>query len=102
MDVADVVFHPGASDDYENAFAWYSNRNVAVAADFEREVDRARRLIAEDPLRWPRFDAQRRRLILRKFPYSLIYEVIGRQAVVLAVAHGRRRPDYWIRRARRN
>jgi plasmid stabilization system protein ParE len=82
-------------------FVWYSNRNAVVAADFEREVDRVRRLIADAPLRWPRFDAWRRRLVLRKFPYSLIYEVIGRRVVILAVAHGRRRPDYWQRRARR-
>jgi hypothetical protein len=72
-----------------------------VAADFEREVDRVRRLIANDPLRWPRFDAWRRRVVLRKFPYSLICEIIGRQVVILAVAHGRRRPDYCLRRARR-
>jgi len=40
------VFHPGAADDYEEAFAWYFARGPALASGFEREVDRCLRLIA--------------------------------------------------------
>ena len=91
-------FHPGADDDYSEAFAWYFARSPAVAFDFEREVERGVRLIVQSPLRWPKFDAKRRRVILRKFPYSLIYEIIAEETVILAVAHGRRRPYYWLER----
>jgi len=91
----EVVFHPGASEDYEEAFAWYLSRGATLALDFEREVERCLRLIVEAPLRWPAFDPQRRRIIVRKFPYAIVYETIGQQIVVLAVAHGRRRPYYW-------
>lgn len=93
------VFHPGAADDYEEAFAWYFARGPALASGFEREVDRCLRLIAEAPLRWPKFDAERRRMVVRKFPYSIVYEIFDDQIVVLAVAHGRRRPNYWRARA---
>ncbi|MBI4490128.1 MAG: hypothetical protein HY694_13680, partial [Deltaproteobacteria bacterium] len=37
---------------------------------------------------------ERRRLVLRKFPYSIVYEIIKEKIVVLAIAHGRRRPYY--------
>jgi plasmid stabilization system protein ParE len=93
-----VVFHPGASEDYEAAFAWYHSRGITVASDFEREIERGVRLIAETPLRWPKFDNSRRRFIVRKFPYSIVYEIISDEVVILAVAHGRRRPYYWRER----
>jgi plasmid stabilization system protein ParE len=96
---AKVVFHPGASEDYAAAFAWYHVRGTALASNFESEVDRAIRLISQHPSRWPRFDDQRRRLIVRKFPYSIIYELHGDDVLVLAVAHGKRRPYYWRERA---
>jgi hypothetical protein len=32
---------------------------------------------------------------VRKFRYSLIYAVDGGSVLVLAVAHGSRRPEYW-------
>ena len=93
-----VVFHPGASRDYETAFTWYYLRGTTVASDFEREIERGIRLVAEYPLRWPKFDEKRRRLIVRKFPYSIVYEIIDDQVVILAVAHGKRKPYYWRER----
>lgn len=99
MAAAKVVFHPGASEDYAAAFAWYYSRGLALASDFEREIERAIRLISQNPLRWPRFDEQRRRLIIRKFPYAIIYEPYGEQVIILAVAHGKRKPYYWRERA---
>ncbi len=96
-----LTFHPKAAEDYEEAFAWYSARSRTVAADFELEIGRALRLIADSPQLGPLFDTSRRRMIVRKFPYSLIYQVGARELIILAVAHARRRPYYWRRRARK-
>ena len=99
MAAARVVFHPGASKDYAAAFAWYYARGTALASDFEREIDRGIRLVFRNPLRWPKFDDQRRRLVVRKFPFSIIYELHGNDVVILAVGHGKRRPNYWRERS---
>jgi len=90
-----ALFHPGASEDYDAAYAWYHSHGIGIANDFEREIERCLRLIEENPLRWPKYDAQRRRMVVRKFPYCIIYEIIDGQIIVIAVAHGRRRPYYW-------
>jgi mRNA-degrading endonuclease RelE of RelBE toxin-antitoxin system len=51
--------------------------------------------IAETPL-GKAADAEGNRMrTLRRFPYSVIYEVLGNTVTVLAVAHHRRRPGYW-------
>ena len=37
-----------------------------------------------------------RRYHLQHFPYTLVYELDGTTATVLAIAHQRRRPRYWL------
>jgi plasmid stabilization system protein ParE len=93
-----TTFHPDASEDYAAAFSWYYKRGTVLASNFGSEIDRAIQLISHNPWRRAKFDSQRRRFIVRKFPYSIIYEVHGESVVVLAAAHGKRRPYYWQER----
>ena len=37
-----------------------------------------------------------RKLRLGKFPYSVVYRVHGEVITVIAVAHQRREPQYWV------
>jgi hypothetical protein len=39
-----------------------------------------------------------RKWALRRYPFCLFYVVVDARAVILAVAHVRRRPGYWQRR----
>ena len=40
----------------------------------------------------------RRRLPLRRFPFSIIYYTVGDSLRVVAFAHHRRKPQYWVAR----
>jgi hypothetical protein len=35
---AEVVFHPAATTDHEDAFLWYWRRSRVLAEDFERKI----------------------------------------------------------------
>lgn len=56
------------------------------------------RQISAAPQRWPLYRVGTRRFILRRFPYSLVYQLIDEQPRLLAVAHDRRRTAYWALR----
>jgi plasmid stabilization system protein ParE len=77
---------------------WYRERSPAAAEAFLVEFERALLRIAEAPEMWPVIDAERRRFVLRRFPFSIVYRVHSGQVEVLALAHGRRRPGYWRKR----
>lgn len=93
-----LLFHPLATKDYEGAIAWYSARSVRVALAFEREVERTLQLLRTNPEVWPSFDETHRRVLLRRFPYLLVYELFGGTIWIVAVMHAKRRPRYWVRR----
>ena len=95
MTDADVVFHPEASEEYSESYAWYSARNQRMAERFEEEIVRALKRISEAPRRWPRYDDVHRKLLLRRFPYLVVYRELGSRLWIVAVAHAHRRPGYW-------
>jgi hypothetical protein len=41
-----------------------------------------------------------RKYVLQRFPFAVAYLVLDDTLVVLAVAHGKRRPGYWLARLR--
>ena len=91
----DVLFHPEASDEYAASYAWYYDKGAHVADIFEREVKRSLRLIADYPRRWPVYRGKYRRIMVRRFPFSLVYAFYGEHLVIVADVHGSRRPGYW-------
>jgi plasmid stabilization system protein ParE len=92
-----VVFAPGALDDFRSAVLWYREHNRAAADSFRAAVYEAAGSLAETSNHRAADDEGNRRRLLKKFPYSLIYELGEDTITVLAVAHHRRRPGYWRR-----
>lgn len=94
-----VRFHPAALQDAEEAAAWYAERSVRAAARFLDELDRLIDLIAVSPDSYPVFDSELRRAVFRRFPFYIVFRADDANFVVLAVAHGKRRPRFWQNRA---
>lgn len=86
------------------AAAWYEDQRQGLGRDFLEELGRAFLAVEQNPKRYPEIPSNGRRRfrkrLLGRFPYHVIYQVIGDDVWVLAVAHARRRPNYWKRRAR--
>jgi toxin ParE1/3/4 len=93
-----VEFHPLAADEAEAAERWYRERNETAAARFQRELDRVVDLIAERPEAAPPYVGNTRRFLLRRFPFFVVYRVFSQRVQIVAVAHARRRPQYWLQR----
>lgn len=91
----DVEFAPAAEADIADAFAWYRERNATAADAFRAAVFDAIDRISLAPLSRPEDDNGNRNRVLSRFPYSVIYELLGNTVTVLAVAHHRRSPGYW-------
>ena len=73
MESGNIVFHPKASEEYIEALDWYTRYGEHLGQGFEHEVDRALRLIANSPERWPQYGPHHRRILVHRFPYVLVY-----------------------------
>ena len=91
-------FHPAAQAELLAAQAWYWERNEATGDAFFLEIERGLDEIAEHPQRWPLCGHGARKFILRRFPFSIVYIRRETAIEIVAVAHGKRRPEYWKRR----
>ena len=86
--------------EYLDAIAWYQERSPAAAISFERSFDHAIGTIRDAPHRWPIYLSGCRRYTLHQFPFIVfpfivVYATLASHTVVLAIAHGHRRPGYW-------
>jgi toxin ParE1/3/4 len=100
-----VVLHEAALRELHEAVAWYADRGVpAEGARLMALVDQQIAEIGRAPESFPR-DPQRpwaRRARILGWPHTLVFVVHeGDAIVILALAHGRRRPGYWARGSRR-
>jgi plasmid stabilization system protein ParE len=93
-----VELHPEAVAEAEAAAAWYAARSLRAAAAFAHEVEGAIALIAGSPERGLTYLEGTRRILLKRFPFLIVFRVQHERVHVVAVAHGRRRPGYWTAR----
>jgi plasmid stabilization system protein ParE len=93
-----VSLHPRARDEVEEAQSWYEERSLLAAAGFLQELSRAIRRISEAPSRYPIALHGTRRVVLDRFPFNIFYRVSIESVVIVAFAHQKRRPGYWVDR----
>lgn len=99
-----VRFSVEAASELEAAADWYDEQRPGLGAAFLDAVDAVLETVDD----WPGSGApvpglavglEVRRVPVARFPYHLPYVVLEDQVRVLAVAHDRRRPNYWTSRA---
>lgn len=93
--MAKVLVASAAEADFTEALCWYAERSRQAAENFEAEFEQALAAIAADPHRFPKCDQRHQYYLMRRFPFHVIYRAEREQVVVIAVAHGKRRPGYW-------
>ncbi|WP_349827291.1 type II toxin-antitoxin system RelE/ParE family toxin [Brevibacterium litoralis] len=99
----DLVFHPKARAEFQNAVDWYEDRDDVVGTRFEQSVRSALHDVTTSPGSWPAWPGIEGVVTARSrrtagFPYRVVYTVHDEQVIVLAVAHTSRRPGYWLSR----
>ncbi len=92
-------FHPLASRELIEAGQFYEARAIGLGADFLNHIEGLVGHLMQFPgIGRPHTDGIRS-FPARRFPYSVVYQVLGERMFVLAVAHQRRKPHYWAGRA---
>lgn len=93
-----LVVRPEVEAELSEAAEWYEVRAPGLAAEFLRAVDACIASVVRNPFQYPVVHEEKRRALVRRFPYALIYVATEQEVVVLACLHGRRNPKRWQQR----
>lgn len=94
-----IVWQAQAAAELDAAIDYYFlNAGYVIASDFKKEVGRITGRLREYPEIGIRIRHQSRRFPLDGYPYNLIYRLAQDALIVVALAHQRRRPGYWVGR----
>lgn len=93
-------FDPRAQQDIEEAIAYYAGAYTPACVGLMDAIEHVLHLLRHHPDAGTIVRRGARKWPLSKFPYLLVYRVDGDDLIVLAVAHMRRRPGFWLERLR--
>ena len=95
-----VAYLLAATAEMERSVVWYEKREKGLGVRFHAALKEAEAFISKNPRLGTRYRRDTRKWRVPEFPYSLIYREERNRILVCAVAHAKRRPDYWLRRVR--
>jgi len=88
-------FLPAAREELDVAASYLEGRVFGLGKEFLDDVERSGALLCQFSQIGRRLDSLHREIPLRRFSFNLVYRTRDGEAVVVAVAHKRRRPGYW-------
>ena len=85
------------------ATLWYDEQRLGLGDEFLVELQNTYEIIKRQPALLPRLEKytgphEIRRCLLQRFPYVVIVLCRDDDLFIVAVAHTRRRPHYWLNR----
>jgi len=93
-------WHEEATEEFCHSAAYYENKSEGLGERFIREVEFTVARILYEPESLRVFGHGCRKMNLRRFPYTVIYTMLGDCVHVVAVMAHSRKPGYWTKRAK--
>jgi plasmid stabilization system protein ParE len=91
-----------AEDELAAAALWYEERRVGLGVRFMAAVDASVVWLARAPDSCPIWLAgyPYRKLVMQRFPYVVFFRLVDDGIEIVAFAHAKRTPGYWLDRSR--
>lgn len=93
-----VEFHPDAESELADAVAFYDAKSLRLGSEFDGAIAAAFEYVRKNPEAGSPVRGMLRRWLVKRFPYSILYREDAHRLYIVALAHHRQKPDYWIKR----
>lgn len=93
-----VTIHAQADREARKAMRWYEKQRAGLGRTLRARLDEALDRIAFDPEVGAKYRGPFHFMRVKQFPYAIYYCKLADHIWVVAIAHERRRPNYWRRR----
>jgi plasmid stabilization system protein ParE len=93
-----LKFHLLAREEVSDAYHYYENQKSGLGDEFLLALDEVFVLIVENPKLFQKDFDKVRKALLKKFPFSIYYEVFEKRVFVYSIFHQSRNPEDWQKR----
>ena len=87
-----LVFKPRAISMVKEAYDWYEEQQTGLGELFLHELESCYDKLEAWPVSFTKIKKNYRHIIIRTFPYVIVYEVIQNDVVIYSVFHTSRSP----------
>lgn len=91
-------FLPPAETELLKGISYYSAISPELGSRFEQAVAEAVKSVAAHPERGAPRSGSTRRWLVKSFPFGVIYRASESEVLIVAIAHERKKPEYWAGR----
>ena len=93
-----IAFDPDARAEFLETVEYYEECRIGLGRRFRESVETELNHILSFPFRFRVLRVPFRRCLIPKFPYSIVFSIEPDFILVIAVAHAKRKPEYWHER----
>jgi plasmid stabilization system protein ParE len=90
-----VVVRSEARQELLAAQIWFETKSPGLGFEFARSTAAAVESALRNPFAYAEIEIGCRRILLRRFPYTLIYRIRNDELLLVAVFHQRRQLEAW-------
>ncbi|WP_158855837.1 type II toxin-antitoxin system RelE/ParE family toxin [Lunatibacter salilacus] len=95
-----LEFSEEARLDIQETIDWYDSRKMGLGKEFLLSLDETINNLQNNPFQYPYQHNEVRRILLKRFPYQVMFVVANQNIGVLGVIHTSRNPTIWKKRAK--
>lgn len=88
-----IEIRPLATIEIIEAYDWYEEQRTGLGEEFLEELDRFYEILNKNPYTFSYYDEPVRNGIIKRFPYTVAYEIIEVTIVIYSVFMVRQHPD---------
>ena len=93
-----LTYHPEAESEIDSAHDWYLRQSLQAADGFFEELIPALNCIQDHPHLYSPYLLGTQRVVLSRYPFSIVFRELHHSIQIIAVAHAKRQPGYWAKR----
>lgn len=86
---------PEALEDLRHAARFYEHEAPDLGVAFASAVEHSLSLLRDNPAIGSILPDGARKLVVRRFPFLIVYRILPDEVLVLAIGHQRRHPGFW-------
>ncbi len=86
-----LLFREEVKEEMASAYNWYEIQKPGLGDEFLDELEKGFNLLKSKPKYFSFINQSQRRLILKRFPYKIVYEIFDSEIVIFTLRHSKQK-----------